>query len=99
MEGMKMSRARVPHRVYTAEFKMEAVRLAREVGVSEAARRLDMPMTSIQNWMKLGQLVAQEHTGGKKVTQEQAELSRLCRVLRVSRTGYLQWRVRAPSAR
>jgi D-lactate dehydrogenase len=28
-----------------------------------------------------------------------AELSRLCRVLRVSRTGYLQWRVRAPSAR
>jgi transposase-like protein len=58
---------------------MEAVRLAREVGVSEAARRLDMPMTRIQNWMKLGRLVAQEHTGGKKVTQEQAELSRLCR--------------------
>lgn len=26
-------------------------------------------------------------------------VSRMCRVLRVSRTGYLQWRVRAPSAR
>lgn len=74
-----MSRSRVPHRIYTVEFKMEAVRLAREVGVSEAARRLDMPMTSIQNWMKSGQLDAQERIGGKKVTQEQAELSRLRR--------------------
>ncbi len=73
-----MSRARVPHRVYTAEFKMEAVRLAREVGVTEAARRLDMPMTSIQNWMKWVQPDAQVQTG-KKVTLEQAELSRLRR--------------------
>jgi len=29
-----MSRAKVPHRIYTAEFKTEAVRLAREVGVT-----------------------------------------------------------------
>ena len=47
-----MSRAMVPHRVYTVEFKTEAIRLALEVGVTEAARRLGMPMTSIQNWMK-----------------------------------------------
>jgi transposase len=79
MEGLKMSRSRVPHRVYTAEFKMEAVRLAQEVGVTEAARRLDMPMTSIQNWMKSGQLDARTQAMGKKVTQEQAELSRLRR--------------------
>lgn len=74
-----MSRAKVPHRAYTAEFKMEAVRLAREVGVTEAARRLDMPMTSIQNWMKSEQPDARAQTIGKKVTQEQAELSRLRR--------------------
>jgi transposase len=79
MEGMEMSRGKVPHRVYTAEFKVEAVRLAREVGVTEAARRLDMPMTSIQNWMKSGQLDERAQTMGKKVTQEQAELSRLRR--------------------
>lgn len=30
---------------------------------------------------------------------DQYPVSRMCRVLRVSRTGYLQWRVRAPSAR
>jgi len=74
-----MSRGKVPHRVYTAEFKVEAVRLAREVGVTEAARRLDMPMTSIQNWMKSGHLDERAQAMGKKVTQEQAELSRLRR--------------------
>mgnify|MGYP003576747943 CR=1 FL=1 len=30
---------------------------------------------------------------------DQFAVSRMCRVLRVSRTGYLQWRVRAPSVR
>lgn len=74
-----MSRAKVPHRAYTVEFKTEAVRLAQEVGVTEAARRLDMPMTSIQNWMKTRGLDAHTQTIGKKVTQEQAELSRLRR--------------------
>ena len=74
-----MSRARVPHRVYTAEFKTEAVRLAEEVGVTEAARRLDMPMTSIQNWMKSGRRDVRTRADGKKVTPEQAELSRLRR--------------------
>lgn len=74
-----MSRAKVPHRAYTAEFKTEAVRLAQEVGVTEAARRLDMPMTSLQNWMKTRSMDARTQTIGKKVTQEQAELSRLRR--------------------
>ena len=31
--------------------------------------------------------------------RDQYEVSRLCRVLRVSRSGYCQWRVRPPSAR
>lgn len=71
--GNENDRVRVPHRVHATEFKMETARLAREVGVTDVARRLDMPMTSIQNWMKSGQ------PGGKKVTQEQAELSSLRR--------------------
>jgi len=73
-----MSRARVPYRAYTAEFKTEAARLAQEVGVSEAARRLDIPATSLQNWVKTG-LDARAPTSGKKVTDEQAEISRLRR--------------------
>lgn len=44
-EAVDMSRAMAPHRQYTVEFKSEAVRLAREVGVTEA-RRLDIPVTS-----------------------------------------------------
>jgi transposase len=79
MEGMEMSRARIPHRRYTDEFKTEAVKLAQEVGVTEAARRLDMPMTSIQNWMKSEYVDARAKAGGKKLTEEQAELSRLRR--------------------
>ena len=31
--------------------------------------------------------------------RDQFSVSRMCRVLRVSRTGYLQWRIREPSAR
>ena len=77
-----MSRAMVPHRQYTVEFKTEAVRLAREVGVTEAARRLDIPLTSLQNWMKpsyAGKLDGTGHTGKKTVSDVQAEISRLRR--------------------
>jgi transposase len=80
MEETEMSRAMVPHRVYTAEFKTEAVKLAQEVGVTEAARRLDIPVSSIQNWMKpscAGKL--QSASGKKGVTQVEAEISRLRR--------------------
>ena len=72
-----MSRSKMPHRRYTDEFKTEAVKLAQEIGVTEAARRLDMPMTSIQNWMKSERRNRPMQSGGKKVTEEQAELSRL----------------------
>ncbi len=72
-----MSRSKMPHRRYTDEFKTEAVKLAQEVGITVAARRLDMPMTSIQNWMKTGPQNTRTQITGKKVTEEQAELSRL----------------------
>jgi transposase len=81
MEGMEMSRAVMPHRVYTVEFKTEAVKLAQEVGVTEAARRLDIPLSSIQNWMKPSYAVKlQQNSVGKKgVTEVQAEIARLRR--------------------
>lgn len=75
-----MSRAMMPHRVYTVEFKTEAVKLAQEVGVTEAARRLDIPVSSIQNWMKPGYAGKLQPSVGKKgVTEVQAELARLRR--------------------
>lgn len=47
-----MGKANVPHRRYTAEFKAEALRLSDEVGVGEAARRLDIPVASLDNWRR-----------------------------------------------
>ncbi len=72
-----MSKARVPHRQYTDEFRIEAMRLAQEVGVKEAARRLDMPVTSIRYWMQSEPPDIRTQANNKKVTPEQAELSRL----------------------
>lgn len=44
---------RIPRRQYTAEFKHEAVKLVLEqgVGVRETARRLDLPVGSLRNWV------------------------------------------------
>jgi transposase len=56
---------RIMKAVYMREFREEAVKLAQQegVGVSEAARRLSIPMKSLANWMdaakagKLGKVV------------------------------------------
>ena len=73
----------VPNRQYTPEFKMEAVRLAESIGGNPAAKRLDIPESSLWNWVKLsraGKLTAGE-TGAKAVKRPvgelEAELSRL----------------------
>lgn len=39
-------------RTYTPEFRHEAVRLAKQVGQTEAAERLEMPMKSLANWVR-----------------------------------------------
>jgi transposase len=71
----------IPHRAYTAEFKLEAVKLADEVGITEAAKRLDMPTSSIRNWMK-PEARSRLGVGGSKrqaVSEAQAEITRLRR--------------------
>lgn len=72
----------IPHRVYTAEFKSEAVKLADEVGIAEAAKRLDMPTSSIRNWMKpeaRSRLNGDGSGKGRPVSEAQAEITRLRR--------------------
>ena len=46
-------RASVPNRQYTDEFKQEAVRLAKSVGGSQAAQRLEIPGSSLWNGIRL----------------------------------------------
>ena len=71
----------IPHRVYTAEFKTEAVKLADEVGIAEAAKRLDMPTSSIRNWMTPEARSRLSGDGSKRqpVSEAQAEITRLRR--------------------
>lgn len=46
-------KASVPNRQYTTEFKIEAVRLAESIGGNAAAKRLDIPDSSLWNWIRL----------------------------------------------
>lgn len=78
-------KATVPNRQYTAEFKLEAVRLAESVGGLEAARRLDIPDSSLWNWIRLsrkgGLEGAQAAPVKRPVSELEAENARLRREL------------------
>jgi transposase-like protein len=55
------------------------VKLADEVGITEAAKRLDMPTSSIRNWMK-PEARSRLNAGARKgqpVSETQAEITRL----------------------
>ena len=70
---------RLPRKVYTYEFKLEAVRLV-ESGqrVAEAARSLDVVEQTLSNWIKAhksGKLTANGR--GSKLTAEQIEIRQL----------------------
>jgi transposase len=53
---------RIPRRSYTEQYRQEAVRLAGEVGPAEAARRLEMPVKTLNNWVRWS------HSGKKRVS-------------------------------
>jgi len=39
-------------RIYTQDFKLEALKLCEEIGIVGASRRLDMPEGTLANWVK-----------------------------------------------
>jgi transposase len=53
MEKKMVKKQVVPNRQYTDEFKHEAIRLGESVGMAEACRRLGIPDSSLNNWMRL----------------------------------------------
>ena len=77
----------VPKRQYTDEFKIEAVRLAQSIGGTAAAKRLDIPESSVWNWIILsrkGKLAVQQAGAvpvKRAVAELEAENSRLRREL------------------
>ena len=48
-----MGKGTLPNRRYTDEFKLDALRLGESVGINQAAKRLDMPSSSLGNWARL----------------------------------------------
>jgi transposase-like protein len=72
---------RVPHGKYTKEFRQEAVHLVigEELSISEAARRLNLPPNTLDNWMrkykagKLGEI----GKSYRPLTETEMELARL----------------------
>jgi transposase len=77
----------VPNRRYTLEYKIKAVRLAESIGGSEAAKRLEIPDSSLWNWIRLsqaGKLQAGDRAGTparRAPTELEAENARLRREL------------------
>jgi transposase len=69
---------KVPHQVYTAEFKEAAVQRVKDgQSVSAVARELGMSMQTLRNWLKASEAGKLNGAGAKVVTAEQMELSRL----------------------
>jgi transposase len=69
---------KVPHQVYTAEFKEAAVQRVKDgQSVSAVARELGMSMQTLRNWLKASEAGKLNSPGAKVVTAEQMELSRL----------------------
>ena len=72
-------------RKYTAEFKREAVKLARQDGVSRAkvAQELGLNVTMLTRWVREAQAGKWDMAPGKPLrTEQQQELERLRRELK-----------------
>ncbi len=83
MRPTKLSKPR-RRRVFTPEFRAEAVRIARTPGktVAAVARELDLTATSLRTWVNQAGVDAQTDPQGALTTDERAELVRLRRELR-----------------
>ncbi|KVD61202.1 transposase [Burkholderia ubonensis] len=69
---------KVPHQVYTAEFKEAAAqRIKDRQSVSAVVRELGMSTQTSRNWVKAFEAGKLNGPGAKVVTAEQMELSRL----------------------
>jgi transposase len=68
---------KIPKQEYTAEFKEQAVKRAREVGAGVAGRELGLVDQTLRNWLKAAEAGKLNAAGARAITPEQMELSRL----------------------
>lgn len=75
-----------PRRIHSPEFKREAVALARDVGVTQASRQLDVCQSLIYEWRKAFEAPFQQTgTDGKSPEELIAYAKRLEEELRVAK--------------
>ena len=72
---------RIAHGVYTPEFRVEAVKLIEQEGLSvdQAAKRLSVPKSSLGNWVRASRSgkLAKVGQGQRVSTETEMELARL----------------------
>jgi transposase len=80
---------KVPYSKYTKEFRLEAVRLVTEGGLSsgEAATRLSLPKSTLENWVRAFRAGKLESIGSthRPLTEVEVELARVKRELSLVR--------------
>jgi transposase len=80
---------KVPYSKYTKEFRLEAVRLVTEGGLSagEAAMRLSLPKSTLENWLRAFKAGKLEGIGKSRrpLTDVEVELVRVKRELALVR--------------
>ena len=79
---------RIPRRIFTEEFKREAIKLVTEQGLTmaEAGRKLDIATKSLRTWVgqrERGQLKAS--LGASKLTADQQRIRELERELAIAK--------------
>ena len=87
-------------KVYTREFKMEAVQLVKSSGkpMSQVVRELGISDSALYQWCKHLEKQGEQAFPGSGHQQEYP-IKTMCRVLEVSVSGYFAWQKRAPSRR
>ncbi len=68
---------KIPKQEYTAEFKEQAVKRSRDVGIAVAARELGLIEQTLRNWAKAFAAGKLNAPGAKPISPELMELSRL----------------------
>ncbi len=79
---------RIPRRIFTAEFKLEAIKLVTEHGLTqaEAARKLDIATKSLREWKEQHERGALKASLGiSKLTVEQQRIRELERELAIAK--------------
>lgn len=79
---------RIPRRIFTAEFKREAIQLVTQQGLTmaEASRKLDIATKSLRTWIEQferGELKAS--LGASKLTPDQQRIRELERELAITK--------------